>query len=267
MRVKTFVPFLALFMVVAAGAAQAQTAGVVTLTANKTTSTGSFAPVLTWSTSPAANSCTASGGWSGTKAASGTQTLSTITASTNYTLTCSWSSGSANVTWVAPTQNLDGSALTNLAGFKVFYGTNSSSLTSSTTVDDMTRRSATISSLSPGTWYFAVRAFTSAGKESANSNVASKSVVAANAAKTVAITINATTPPPSSTYVTTGGNVWDVKQTNGVWARNQIIGTIAANRPCNPEFVIGSYILVSWSHTTLTKQPISSRLVAYCKKV
>ena len=66
------------------------------------------------------------------------------------------------MTWVAPTTNTDGSALTNLAGFKVYYGTSSTSLSSSTTVDDMTRRSATISSLTPGTWYFAVRAVNTA---------------------------------------------------------------------------------------------------------
>jgi hypothetical protein len=268
MRVKTFAPLFALF-VLAAGAAQAQTAGVLTLQANKTSATASFAPVLTWTTNPAAQSCTASGGWSGTKAASGTQTLSTISASTNYTLTCTWSSGSANVTWTAPTTNLDGSALTNLAGFKVFYGTSSTALTSSTTIDDMTRRSATISSLSPGTWYFAVRAFTSAQKESANSNVTSKSVTGATAAKTVGITITTAPPPPPppplTGYFTTGGNVWDVRQrSDGTWTRVNIIGTIAANRPCNPEFKIGTYVLVSWSHTTLSRQPASSRLVANC---
>jgi serine protease len=196
MRVKTFAPLLALF-ILAAGAAQAQTAGVVTFTANKTSSTGAFAPVLTWSTNPTAQSCTASGGWSGTKAAYGTQTLSSISVSTSYTITCAWSTGSANVTWVAPTTNSDGSALTDLAGFKVYYGTSSTSLSSSATVDDMTRRSAIVDSLSPGTWYFAVRAVNSAQKESANSNVTSKAVSGATAAKSVAITITTSTPPPS----------------------------------------------------------------------
>ena len=70
-RTVLFVLFLA------AGAAQAQTAGTVTLRANPTSATGSIVPVLTWSTNPVATSCTASGGWSGTKAASGTQTLAT----------------------------------------------------------------------------------------------------------------------------------------------------------------------------------------------
>jgi serine protease len=198
MRVQTTGLLLALFLL-GAGAAQAQTAGVVTLTANKTTSTGSFAPVLTWSTNPVAKSCTASGGWTGTKSASGSQTLPTISSSTNYTLTCAWSNGSANVSWTSPTTNVDGSSLTNLASFKVVYGTSSTSLTQSAIVDDITRTSTTISPLTAGTWYFAVRAVNTSGVESANSNVTTKSVAGATAAKTVAITINSTTPPPAGT--------------------------------------------------------------------
>ena len=265
MRVKTFVPLFALFMV-AAGAAQAQTAGVVTLTANKTSSTGSFAPVLTWSTNPVATSCTASGGWSGTKAASGTQTLATISASTNYTLTCTWGSGSANVSWTAPTTNSNGSTLTNLASFKVYYGTSSTSLTSSKAVDDVTSRSTTISSLAPGTWYFAVRAVNTAGVESSNSNVATKAVTGASAAKTVNITVTA--PPPTSGYVTTSTNVWDVRQrSDGVWVRIGVVGQIALGRPCSTSFKVGAYhYLVSRSYVTLTKTPASTNLVVKCAR-
>jgi hypothetical protein len=43
---------------------------------------------LTW-TSSNANSCTASGGWSGSKSISGSLTLSNLTSSRTYTLSCS----------------------------------------------------------------------------------------------------------------------------------------------------------------------------------
>jgi len=265
MRVQTTGLFLALFLL-GLGTAQAQTAGVVTLTANKTTSAGAFAPVLTWSTNPVAQSCTASGGWSGTKAASGTATMSTISANTTYTLTCTWGSGSANVSWTPPTKNVDGSTLTNLARFKIVYGTSSNSLTNSMVVDDITRTSATVSGLSPATWYFAVRAVNTAGAESANSNVSSKSVTGATAAKSVAITI--TSPPPTGTYKTISVNVWDVrKRSDGVWVRIGVVGKIALGRPCSTSFKVGDHhYLVSRSYVTLTKTPASSQLVTYCEK-
>ena len=264
MRAKKLLPFALLLF--AAGAVHAQTAGVVTLNANKTSATGSLVPVLTWSTNPTAKSCTASGGWSGTKAANGTQTLASISASTNYTLTCTWGAGTANVSWTAPTTNTNGSVLTNLARFKVVYGTSSTALTSSSIVDDVTRRSTSISSLSPGTWYFAVRAVNTTGTESANSSVTSKVVSGASAARSVAITITA--PPSTSGYVTANTTVWDVRRrSDGTWARIGIVGRIALGRPCSTSFKVGPYhYLVSRSYVTLTKTPASTNLVTYCEK-
>jgi len=116
-----------------AAAAHAQTAGTISFSANKTSATGSLAPVLTWSTSPVASSCKASGGWSGTKFASGSETLPTITANASYTLTCYWGGGAADVTWTKPTKNTDGSTLTDLAGYKVHFGNSTSALTQTKT--------------------------------------------------------------------------------------------------------------------------------------
>ena len=129
----------------------------------------------------------------GTKAASGTQTLPSINASTNYTLTCTWGTGSATVNWTAPTTNTDGTPLTNLAAFRVYYGTSSSSLTRVSEVNDISSSSTTISALTPATWYFKVRAVNASQIESADSNVSSKVVSGASAARTVAITITAPT--------------------------------------------------------------------------
>jgi serine protease len=194
MSVKRALLIIALFT--GGNVVQAQTAGVVTLRANSTSASGSLTPVLTWSTNPVASSCRASGGWSGNKNASGTETLARINASTNYTLTCSWSSGSSTVSWVAPTQNTNGTPLTDLAGFRIYYGTSSASLTQTSTVNNVAARSSTISSLAPGTWYFKVRAFNSNQVESNDSNVASKAVAGATAAGNVSITITGTPPPP-----------------------------------------------------------------------
>ncbi len=85
-------------------------------------------------------------------------------------------SGSASISWSAPTANTDGSALANLAGYKIDYGTSADSLTQSVTISDPTATSYTLQGLASGTWYFTVSDFTSAGVVSAFSSVVSKTI-------------------------------------------------------------------------------------------
>jgi hypothetical protein len=255
----------ALFTVVvlfAASGVEAQTAGVISLRANSTSAQGSMAPVLTWSTNPTATSCRASGGWSGDKAVNGTQTLPTISASTNYTLTCSWGTGSALVSWVPPTTNTNGSALTNLASFRIYYGTSSSALTRNLPISDVTLRSARVSGLAPGTWFFATRAVNTLGVESANSNVASKAVTGASAASTVAITITGSTTPVRKTIATP---VYDLtRDANGRWVLGRYVGTIAIGRYCRTYHLSGDYWGVQTGSVTLTRAMRGNTLVAHC---
>ena len=84
--------------------------------------------------------------------------------------------GSATVSWSAPTTNSNGTALTDLAGYHVHYGTSASSLTSVINVSNAGATTYTIGSLASATWYFAVTAYTTAGTESALSTVVSKAV-------------------------------------------------------------------------------------------
>ena len=77
----------------------------ITFNANPTSVITNGSTTLTWSTTNA-TSCTASGGWTGTKATSGSQSSGPLTQSTTYTLTCSSTGGSTsrtvNVTVVTP---------------------------------------------------------------------------------------------------------------------------------------------------------------------
>jgi hypothetical protein len=86
------------------------------------------------------------------------------------------SNGSATVNWTPPTSNADGSALTNLAGYRIHYGTASNSLTQTVQVANVGLTSYTLTNLTGGAWYFGVSAYTSGGQESALSNVASKQI-------------------------------------------------------------------------------------------
>jgi hypothetical protein len=83
---------------------------------------------------------------------------------------------SINLSWTAPTQNANGTALTNLAGYYVYYGTSANQLTQSVRIANPATMSYVVSNLSPGTWYFAIVSFTTANEESTNSVIVSANV-------------------------------------------------------------------------------------------
>jgi NAD/NADP transhydrogenase alpha subunit len=84
--------------------------------------------------------------------------------------------GRATVSWTQPTQNTDGSALTNLAGYRVVYGTSSGNLNQQVQITNAGTTVHIVENLSAGTYYFAVKAYNSAGAESDLSNIASKTI-------------------------------------------------------------------------------------------
>ena len=83
------------------------------------------------------------------------------------------SSGSATLSWSVPTNNTNGSPLTNLKGYVVRYGTNSSNLSSQMSV---TTNEVEIENLSAGVWYFEVASVNSLNVESVFSSAASKQI-------------------------------------------------------------------------------------------
>lgn len=85
-------------------------------------------------------------------------------------------SGTAVLSWSAPAQNTDGSALTDLAGYKVYHGTSATSLTDVVQLNGSGTTSYTFTQLSSGTHYFAVSAYNASGVESAKSAVGSKTI-------------------------------------------------------------------------------------------
>jgi predicted phage tail protein len=84
--------------------------------------------------------------------------------------------GSAAISWSMPTSNADGTALTDIAGYRVFYGTNPGSLSNVVNVAGASSTSTSVTGLAAGTYYFAVATVNSSGVQSVASNVASKVV-------------------------------------------------------------------------------------------
>ena len=81
--------------------------------------------------------------------------------------------------WDAPTSNANGSPVTDLAGYKIYYGTVPGNYTASINVGNVT--SVPVTTLSsavpaPGLYYIAVTAYDTVGNESAYSNEIIKSL-------------------------------------------------------------------------------------------
>jgi hypothetical protein len=71
---------------------------------------------------------------------------------------------------------VDGTPVTNLAGYRVKYGQQASNLSETVSVPSPGITSVVIENLSTGTWYFAVSAYTTANIESDLSNLAQKTL-------------------------------------------------------------------------------------------
>ena len=76
---------------------------------------------------------------------------------------------SVTLAWMPPTQNSDGSPITNLAGYKIHYGTVSSDYTQTVALQNASLSRYVVDNLTSGTYYFAITAYNAQGVESAMS--------------------------------------------------------------------------------------------------
>ncbi len=170
----------------------AATPPTVSLSASPQSVASGGTSMLTWNSS-AATACTASGGWSGSLATSGSKSTAAITATTTYTLACTGSggtatqsatvtvtapptTGSASLYWSPPTANTNGTPLTPLSGYTIFYGNSATALNQTVVITDPNALSYQFTGLGSGTWYFAVAANAVDGTQSAQSALGSKTI-------------------------------------------------------------------------------------------
>ena len=85
--------------------------------------------------------------------------------------------GSATLSWQAPTTRTDGSPLTNLAGYRIRYGTSSGNYPNLVGIPNGGLTSAVIENLPPSTYYFVISAYDTTGAESDNSSPVSKTIL------------------------------------------------------------------------------------------
>ena len=73
--------------------------------------------------------------------------------------------GSATLSWIPPTQNANGGVLSDLAGYHIYYGT-TPELGQSVTLTNAGLTRYVFTGLTQTTWYFAMTAYDTAGRES-----------------------------------------------------------------------------------------------------
>jgi hypothetical protein len=74
--------------------------------------------------------------------------------------------GAVTLSWVAPTQNSDGSPLMDLAGYTIYWRRGSGSYNQEVRIDNASISTYVVEQLSPDTYYFAATAFNTSGVES-----------------------------------------------------------------------------------------------------
>jgi hypothetical protein len=84
--------------------------------------------------------------------------------------------GTVTLSWAGPTRNTDGTLLTDLSGYRVYYGQTSGQYSRALSLPSPTLTNVAIEGLASGTWYFAVKALASDGQESTFSQQVSKAI-------------------------------------------------------------------------------------------
>jgi len=106
----------------------------------------------------------------------GSATASLAAFKINVTAPASQTADSVSLSWVAPTDNTNGTPVSDLAGYHIHYGTAADALDSVIDVPGAKTTAYEISNLTSGTYYFTVSAYNSMGVESAPSDEASQTI-------------------------------------------------------------------------------------------
>ena len=96
---------------------------------------------------------------------------------TNFSITVTDTAfGSMTLSWAAPTENSDGTPLTDLAGYNIYFGLSQGDYSNQVHIDNPSINTYMVENLLPDTYYVVATAFNSFGNESEYSDVVVKTV-------------------------------------------------------------------------------------------
>lgn len=246
--------FLALVFAFCMSVAHAQTActaggSTTCFVASTTTGPSPIATTLTWNVI-GASSCTAAGAaaWSGSVAPSGSKALSGVTVKMTLTLDCvaPATAGKMRLSWTPPTQNTDGTALTDLGGYVIQYGTAAGALTQTINLAVPGANTFDVTGLTAGTWFAAITAATVGCfpsttvtcHTSVQSNVTSKAVTTTpggNLPQLSVVLDPYTVPKPPTNVTASDPTAFEIKPNSAGTLVATRVGTVPVGTRCYDE--------------------------------
>ena len=233
----------------APASATVNVAATVTLAAAPTVVTAGSASTLTW-TSTGATVCTASGGWSGAKAASGTQATAALGINTTYSLNCTGAGGASNpasvTVNVTPTVLLTASSTTVPAGAAAVLSWSSTNTTACTASGSWSGAKASSGTQSTGALAAVTTYSLVCQGAGGTSNASSVTIVSGTVAVSPAIAALALSQPQQFSATAPGGGAvnWSV---DGVSSGNAAAGMIGASGLYLPGTAAGTHTITATS--------------------
>ena len=83
---------------------------------------------------------------------------------------------SVTLAWMPPAENADGSVLTNLAGYRIYYGRSASTLNQIIVLNNPGLTRFVVEGLTSASWYFAMTSVNRRGVESGRSALVRKTI-------------------------------------------------------------------------------------------
>ena len=252
----------------------------VNLTASPLTGTCPYTTNLSW-TAANASACTKTGAWSGNAGASGSEQVQVNASSVTFTLTCSSNTDTRNLTWINPTQNTDGSAV-SLSGNKVYHAASAANIeTANPAITLVPAKTAyLLAGLPAGPRVVGVKATGPTGIDSAMSPLASTTIVLPTGADTVQAGCTVPPEPKPPTGVTIASTVWDVRRSMGTSAIavGRDVGVIELGAACIGDAPLITQMLSDGSEAqywdvgnrnrpeiTIYRKPRSTMLLGQCE--
>ena len=84
--------------------------------------------------------------------------------------------GTATLSWNPPTENIDGSALTDLSGYRIYYGRSETQLNRTVVIDNPGLTRYVVENLAQANWHFAMTSVNAEGVESRRSPTVRKTI-------------------------------------------------------------------------------------------